>query len=313
MSKAPQASRRPTRRRCSRATHARFIRASTRSCPDRQARPGGQTKMAPPDDHASALQRRFGADDAHLEISPDAPPLHAQLAGRGVVRWFTADPVPFELLHRLCALALCAPTKSDLQQRDIVIVDDARLKQDILAPLAEGQGGQAWLSKIPVLLIFCGNNRRQRQWHEWRGKPFANDHLDAFFNASVDAGIALTAFVLAAEAQGLGACPISVIRNRAAEVSALLGLPQHVFPVAGLAAGWPARAPRQSMRLPLDVTVHRNAYREDGLRDAIEGYDRRREAAQPFREQRYVETFGKAEPYGWSEDKARQYEAARSE
>ena len=49
-----------------------------------------------------------------------------------------ADPVPFELLHRLCALALCAPTKSDLQQRDIVIVDDARLKQEILAPLAEG-------------------------------------------------------------------------------------------------------------------------------------------------------------------------------
>ena len=49
-----------------------------------------------------------------------------------------------------------------------------------------------------MLLIFCGNNRRQRLWHGWRDKPFANDHLDAFFNASVDAGIALTAagFVL---------------------------------------------------------------------------------------------------------------------
>jgi nitroreductase/FMN reductase [NAD(P)H] len=61
------------------------------------------------------------------------------------------------------------------------------------------------------------------------------------------------------------------------------------------------------MRLPLDVTVHRNAYREDGLRDAIEDYDRRREAAQPYREQRYVDQFGKSESYGWSEDKARQY------
>ena len=160
---------------------------------------------------------------------------------------------------------------------------------------------------MPALLIFCGNNRRQRLWHEWRGKPFANDHLDAFFNASVDAGIALTAFVLAAEAQGLGACPISVIRNRAAEVSELLGLPQHVFPVAGLAVGWPAVPPKQSMRLPLDLTVHRNGYREGDVRGAIEGYDRRREAAQPYREQRYVEMFGKSEPYGWSEDKARQY------
>lgn len=256
---------------------------------------------------SDALKRRFGANDTHLDIPPDAPPLHRQLAERGVVRSFTADPVPYELLHRLCALALSSPTKSDLQQRDIVIVDDAALKQQILAPLTEGPIGQAWLKDVPALLIFCGNNRRQRLWHEWRGKPFANDHLDAFFNPSVDAGIALSAFVLAAEAQGLGTCPISAIRNRAAAISDLLRLPQHVFPVAGLGVGWPVAAPKQSMRLPLDVTVHRNAYREDGLRDAIEDYDRRREAAQPYREQRYVGKFGKAAPYGWSEDKARQY------
>ncbi len=98
-----------------------------------------------------------------------------------------------------------------------------------------------------------------------------------------------------------------MIRNRAAEVSELLGLPQHVFPVAGLGVGWPAVAPKQSMRLPLEVTVHRNGYREDDLREAIDGYDRRREAAQPYREQRSVETFGKSAAYGWSEDKARQY------
>ncbi len=254
-----------------------------------------------------SLKIRFGSDDAHLEIPAGAPPLHRQLAEHGVMRRFKPEPVAFELLHRLCALALCAPTKSDLQQRDIVIIDDAELKRQILAPLAEGPGGQDWLGDVPALLIFCGNNRRQRLWHAWRGKPFANDHLDAFFNASVDAGIALTAFVLAAEAQGLGACPISVIRNRAAAVSELLGLPQHVFPVAGLGVGWPAVAPRQSMRLPLDVTVHRNGYREDGLREAVEGYDRRREAAQPYREQRSVDAFGKADAYGWSEDKARQY------
>ena len=28
----------------------------------------------------------------------------------------------------------------------------------------------------------------------WRNKPFANDHLDAFFNASVDAGEDFGAF-----------------------------------------------------------------------------------------------------------------------
>ena len=262
--------------------------------------------MITPDDR-SVLQRRFGSDEPYLDLPAEGPISHALLAIRGVVRSFSPLPVPFDLLQRLCALALCAPTKSDLQQRDIIIVDDAGLKQEILKPLAEGPIGQPWLANVPVLLVFCGNNRRQRLWHEWRGKPFANDHLDAFFNASVDAGIALTAFVLAAEAQGLGTCPISAIRNRAAVVSELLHLPQHVFPVAGLAVGWPATAPKQSMRLPLDVTVHRNAYREDGQREAIEDYDDRREAAQPYREQRHVETFGKSEAYGWSEDKARQY------
>jgi nitroreductase/FMN reductase [NAD(P)H] len=61
------------------------------------------------------------------------------------------------------------------------------------------------------------------------------------------------------------------------------------------------------MRLPLDVTVYRNGYREGDVRAAVEGYDRRREAAQPYREQRSVDAFGKADAYGWSEDKARQY------
>src|SRR3954449_11209240 len=185
-----------------------------------------ENAMTPPENNRSMLQRRFGSDDPNLDIPDDALQSHILIATRGVMRSFDTNPVSFDLLQRLCALALCSPTKSDLQQRDIVIVDDAALKERILAPLTEGATGQPWLRDVPALLIFCGNNRRQRLWHQWRGKPFANDHLDAFFNASVDAGIALTAFVLAAEAQGLGACPISVIRNRAAEMSELLGLPQ---------------------------------------------------------------------------------------
>ena len=158
----------------------------------------------------------------------------------------------------------------------------------------EGPTGQAWLNDVPALLIFCGNNRRQRLWHEWRGKPFANDHLDAFFNASVDAGIALTRVRSGRRGAGARRMPdqrrSAIARRRSPK---LLRLPQHVFPVAGLGVGWPAVAPKQSMRLPLDVTVHRNGYREGDVRGAIEGYDRRREAAQPYREQRSVEMFGK--------------------
>ena len=182
----------------------------------------------------------------------------------------------------------------------IGILDDHALR--IVAP-----GQLAQIRFDAATDIFCGNNRRQRRIHALREKPFVNDHLDAFFNAAVDAGIALSAFVIAAEAEDLGVCPISAVRNHSAKLSQLLKLPDHVFPVAGLAVGYPAEAPKVSMRLPLSVTVHRNAYQENGLDEAIAAYDRRREEAQPYAAQRGVKKFGLAETYGWSEDKARQY------
>ena len=253
------------------------------------------------------LVDRFGPDAADVEFSGDALSVFSQLAARGSVRKFRPDTIPYLTLRRLCALALCAPTKSDLQQRDIIIIDAPSLKSQIGALLADGPLGQKWLANVPNLLIFCGNNRRQRRIHTLRDRHFANDHLDAFFNAAVDAAIALSAFVIAAEAEGLGVCPISAVRIHSDALSRLLKLPDHVFPVAGLAVGYPAEAPQLSMRLPLSVTVHHNTFLEDGLDDAIEAYDRRREAAQPYAAQRYVKEFGLADTYGWSEDKARQY------
>jgi hypothetical protein len=120
-----------------------------------------------------------------------------------------------------------------------------------------------------------------------RDRHFANDHLDAF-NAAVDAGVVLSAFVIAAEAEVSGACPVSVVRIHSDAPSRLLKHPDHVFPTAGIAVGYPAEASQPSMRLPLSATVHRNTFLENGLDDAIEAYDRCREAAQPYAAQRYV-------------------------
>ncbi len=202
------------------------------------------------------LANRFGPGAEDLELQGDAPDVHRQMAERGSVRKFRPESVPTDTLRRLCALALCSPTKSDLQQRDILIVDSSSLRTQIGSLLSGGQLGQKWLKHIPNLLIFCGNNRRQRKIHALRGRPFVNDHLDAFFNASVDAAIALASCVVAAEAEGLGVCPISAVRNYPDELARLLRLPDHVFPVAGLAVGYPAETKRQSPRLPLSVTLH---------------------------------------------------------
>lgn len=247
--------------------------------------------------------------DARYSDAPDVaghlPALEAiqSMVARGSCREFLGDPIPPELLDILCATALASPTKSDLQQRDIVVLQSPELRQRLAGLVS----GQSWVAGAPMIVVFCGNNRRQRLLHEWHEVKFENDHLDAFFNAVGDAAIALGAFVTAAEAVGLGCCPISAVRNKAAEVSALLGLPAHVFPFAGLAVGFPSVAATVSKRLPLQVTRHIDRYQEDNLRAAVEHYDDMRSKAQPYEKQRFPEIFEETEPYGWSDDKVRQY------
>ncbi len=262
--------------------------------------------MSDREDVAAAIQQslavRFEAD---VTVDPDLPGLDllATIAGHRSHRAYADRPVPPDLLRLLCACALSAPSKSDLQQADIVQVADPTLR----ATIADLIPNDPWVRAAPVFLVICGNNRRLRQISELRDKPFANDHLDAFMNAAVDAGIVLSTFVRAAAAVGVGCCPISQVRNHAATISRLLGLPDWVFPVAGLCVGYLAAEGQISPRLPLDVTVHLDRFDETDVLDRIDAYDRRRADLQPYAKQRYPELYGTAAAYGWSEDKARQY------
>src|SRR5437764_37443 len=144
-----------------------------------------------------------------------------------------------------------SPSKSDLQQCDIVVVGDDAMRGSIGQLIPD----MPWIVTAPVFLVFLANGRRLKRITELRGKPFLNDHLDQFFNAAVDAGIVLATFIRAAEAVGLGCCPISVIRDHAARVSDMLELPDRVIPVSGMCIGWQAEAghisPRLSLALPL--------------------------------------------------------------
>ena len=250
----------------------------------------------------AVLKARFGSAPA-LSEAPRGVAVLADMADRRVMRRYLDKPVDPALLETLCAVALSAPSKSDLQQADIVVVSDKGQREKLEALLPDNP----WVKAAPVFLVFCGNNRRHRLLFEWRGRPFVNDYLDPFFNAAVDTGIVLATFVAAADRAGLGSCPISAIRNHAAQVSDILGLPQHVFPVAALGVGWPSFEGVMSPRLGLDITIHRDRYDERALKDKIAAYDQRREAVQPYKTQRYVDRFGESAAYGWSEDKARQY------
>jgi nitroreductase len=227
----------------------------------------------------------------------------AGIAGHRVHRRYDGRPIDPALLRLLCACAFSAPSKSDLQQRDIVVVEDPATRQTIADLIPD----MPWIGQAPVFLVFCANGRRLTQIATLRGKPFPNDHLDLLFNAATDAALALATFMQAARAVGLGCCPISVIRDHAARISELLALPEKVVPYAGLCVGWPSTPGRISARLPLAMTVHVDRYREDDLAAQLASYDARRAALQPYATQRDPQLWGEAADYGWSEDKARQY------
>jgi FMN reductase [NAD(P)H] len=250
----------------------------------------------------AALAERFGAAPV---IDPGLPGLDelARMAEHRSHRKFAGRAVEPALLRLLLACAFSAPSKSDLQQADVIhVADRAKVKA-----IADGIPDMPWIADAPVFLVFVANNRRIRQIGEWRSKPLANDHLDHFLNAAVDAALVMMSFIRAAEAVGLGACPVSHVRNHPHELCRMLALPDWTFPVAGLCVGYPAEPGRITPRLPLDVTVHVDRYDESGVRERIDAYDRRRHALLPYRRQRYADRYPDAGFYGWSEDKARQY------
>ncbi|MBC6406146.1 MAG: nitroreductase family protein [Rhodospirillales bacterium] len=254
------------------------------------------------------IEQRFGTAGT---VTGDAPFLRQMLTRRSI-RAFRPDPVPEPLLTGLLAAGLSAPSKSDLQQVSVIRLTAPAARKALADLLPQFP----WIADAPALLVFCGDGRRIRRLAGHRGHPFANEHLDSFTNAAVDAGIALATTLYAAESAGLGGCPISVIRNRVQEVSALLALPQHVFPLAGLCLGWPEETPPLRRRLPLSVTLHTDRYNDDGLLDAVENYDRARAAAEPVPEdkQHNRARWGTAALYGWSEHRTRQYaEPARED
>src|SRR5689334_9067839 len=105
-------------------------------------------------DLQDALTRRFG-EDFRLSLDDARAEKLAALASHRVTRDFQDRPVDPELLKGLCACALSAPSKSDLQQRDLVIVEDPDLRRRIGALMPH----YAWVASAPAMVIFCLNGR----------------------------------------------------------------------------------------------------------------------------------------------------------
>jgi len=252
---------------------------------------------------ADLIDDRSG-EESGIGSSLPAEGALATILGHRTHRRYTEEPIDEELLDVLLACAQSAGSKSDLQAMSIIRVRDAETR----AAIAERIPGMPWVGSAPVFLVFCGDMRRLQRIGEMRGHRFANNDLDTLVNVTIDAALAMQTFTVAAEAVGLGCCAISAVRDQIEAITQLLQIPPGVYPIAGLCVGHPSREGWISMRLPRPTVVHEDRYDDSRLREEVDAYDRRRDArfSIPAERQKYVDRYGRAEFYGWSEDVARQ-------
>ncbi|MRN55350.1 oxygen-insensitive NADPH nitroreductase [Paenibacillus monticola] len=187
------------------------------------------------------------------------------------VRQFQDKPVSEEQLAAIIGAGQMASTSSNVQAYSVIAVTDSAL-QTKLAVLA---GNQPYIEQCPIFLVWCADLYRLREVSQpyVQGAATYEDSTENFIVATVDVALAAQNAAIAAESLGLGIVYIGGIRNRIAEVSELLGLPELVYPLFGMCIGYPAATNGQRPRLPLPAVLHRNGYNAETTVEQVKVYD----------------------------------------
>ena len=226
------------------------------------------------------------------------------ILSRRSIRNFLNKPISKELLTLLLAAAQSAPSKSNLQQYSILVIQDQNIKNE----LSKLIGNTKWALTAPIFLLYLADIRRNIKITNNRGYEHKNNNVDTFMNGVIDAALSMQSTICASESLGLGVCPISMIRNIIEEVKVICKLPKGVFPIAGLALGWPDQKSNVSIRLSQDIVIHFDKYDEKDLIQKINKYDEIVFKKDPIPEnkQRHVDLYGVAKKGTWSENISRQ-------
>lgn len=205
--------------------------------------------------------------------------LASLLRRRRSVRAYLDRPVPRAMVEEICRLARTAPSGANLQPGSFHVLTGAPLR-DLVAGLAAAIDAGAAVAReysyfpepMPpalkarqraagfALYEALGIGRRDL---DGRRRQFRLNY--AFFGAPLgvvvtidramgkgcfmDLGMSLMAFLLAAEARGLGATGIGALANHGPVVHRLLSLPEEEMVVCGIALGWPdPAAPENAVR-----------------------------------------------------------------
>jgi nitroreductase len=148
---------------------------------------------------------------------------------RTSIRSFTDRAVSADTVEMLLRAGMAAPTAVNLQPWHFVVVND-RAKIDELG--GNGRQSQMW-HESPLVIVVCGNMEKAM---EGVGQAFWVH----------DCSAATENILLAAHALGLGAVWTGCypIEERVANISQVLGLPEHIVPLCAIVMGYPNESPQ---------------------------------------------------------------------
>jgi nitroreductase len=160
---------------------------------------------------------------------------------RRSIRKYDDKPVPDELIQKLLAAAMSAPSACNQQPWQFVVITDRKLLAEIpkINPHAE------MAQDAPVAILVCGDVDREKLHDYW----------------PVDCAAAVQNLLLAAHALGLGAVWTGVYprKSRMEGYRRLLNLPQKIIPHALIPVGYPAEQIPPEDRYQED-RVHRDRW-----------------------------------------------------
>ena len=141
---------------------------------------------------------------------------------RRSIRKYLGQPVDEELVQKLLAAAMQAPSARNQQPWQFLVIDD----RAVLAKIPEFMPNAAMAARAPLAILVCGDLQLEKSEGYW----------------VVDCAAATENMLLAAHALGLGACWCGVYprENRMEGLRQLLGLPQNVMAHSLVVVGHPA-------------------------------------------------------------------------
>lgn len=176
---------------------------------------------------------------------------------RSIRQFDPSRKVDSDFIDTLLVQALAGSSSSgNLNMVSVVKTFDVQRK----AQLHELHKGQPMVLQAPLVLTFCADSHRTRQWLAQRQARAGFADFISWHVASFDALILAQTTALVLQSHGLGICYMGTTLQAMEGIAQLLELPQHCLPVTSLVVGWPAEAPAQRDRLPGTAWIHNERY-----------------------------------------------------